>query len=534
MQSVSPLAAEPQATRRSSPVLEKLAATQHQLRACRRVRVFTELALVELCLAAILVFADWMWELDTTVRAGGLIALAAVAVLFLVRRLFIPQQALLRPAVAARVESQFPELGQRVRTTLEYLEPTRETAPASHRLVEALRADTDRRTQELDFQRVISWKRVWALLAGLAALVIVTLTLLVGNEELRIAAQRLLLIPVAYSELEVSPGSVTLRPGKEITIHAVVSGRPVAAANLLCRRNGSDDAWTRLALTQSEEEPSSGNGSGLWSTTLQDCQEDFEYRVAAGRMESPSYQVRMLVPLVLEKLEAVIEPPAYAHRQPQKTSEGNFTALEGSRARFQFTLNRSPEVARLVVYSGTEKEAKVQRPVPLQIDESVLTGQLAGLEKDLEYELTAETPDHMRLVSPRFHIRVQPDGKPTIKFVKPEEQIEVTPTTEVEMRVEAADDIGLSKVGIVYQVGNGPKQTIDLKAGAEQPLRVKAEALLALEDQQVNFRDGVTYYAFAEDNYPVHPHRVTTELQFIDIRPYKRSFQLVEGDSGGC
>ena len=38
----------------------------------------------------------------------------------------------------------------------------------------------------------------------------------------------------------------------------------------------------------------------------------------------------------------------------------------------------------------------------------------------------------------------------------------------------------------------------------------------------------MTYYAFAEDNRPDRPQRTTTDLQFIDIRPYKRSYQLLE------
>ena len=42
------------------------------------------------------------------------------------------------------------------------------------------------------------------------------------------------------------------------------------------------------------------------------------------------------------------------------------------------------------------------------------------------------------------------------------------------------------------------------------------------------FREAVSYCAFVEDNYPGGPHRVTTELQFIDIRPYQRAYQVLK------
>ena len=96
------------------------------------------------------------------------------------------------------------------------------------------------------------------------------------------------------------------------------------------------------------------------------------------------------------------------------------------------------------------------------------------------------------------------------------------------MKIEATDDFGLSAVGIVYQVGSGPKQTLLLRRDPAQPTSLKAEAVLALEDHEITFQDSVTYYAFAEDNHPNSPQRTTTELQFIDIRPYKRSYQLLE------
>ena len=59
--------------------------------------------------------------------------------------------------VAAELEDEFPELGQRVRTVVEYAAPAAAAVPASPGLLKALARDTDRRTAQLDFQRLVPW-----------------------------------------------------------------------------------------------------------------------------------------------------------------------------------------------------------------------------------------------------------------------------------------------------------------------------------------------------------------------------------------
>ena len=62
-----------------------------------------------------------------------------------------------RAGSAARVEAHFPDLGQRLRTVVEYAEPAPDTVPASPGLLKALNRDTDRRVSGLDFRVLIPW-----------------------------------------------------------------------------------------------------------------------------------------------------------------------------------------------------------------------------------------------------------------------------------------------------------------------------------------------------------------------------------------
>jgi hypothetical protein len=515
-------------------LVARLEATRRGMRRCRQVRILLRTAIAVLLLAGLLAAADWLWVLSSDVRAAGLLAPGMLSAAGLLRALLAGRRGPERGDVATLVERYFPDLGQSVRTTLEYVEPSPDTAPATPGLVRALTQDTDRRTRSLPLRKLVPWRSLRLPAACLAALVLAFAALLVWYPELRTTPLRLVLLPAQYTNLEVAPGDCTLRAGGDCTVQATVSGRPVSNVDLFCRPLETSE-WTAVALAPPDAP--SGKVLGRLETTLRDCRQDLEYRVVAGPVESPVYRLTVLRPLALEKIEAAVEPPAYTRKPLTVVPEGNFTVLEGSRVRFHFTLDRPPAEAllRLSVGDGSPK-SPASKPIalPLHIEGAELTGELAAVEKDLVYEIHARAADGMELEPARFRIGVQPDRKPSVRFLHPREQIEVTPIAEVRLHVQAADDLGLAKVGIVYQVGNGPGKTLYLADLPAQPATHTAEVVLALEEHPLTFQDAIGYYAFAEDNRPGRPQRAVTELQFIDIRPFKREYQFVKGGSGSC
>ncbi|MBI3861502.1 MAG: hypothetical protein HY290_06370, partial [Planctomycetia bacterium] len=124
------------------------------------------------------------------------------------------------------------------------------------------------------------------------------------------------------------------------------------------------------------------------------------------------------------------------------------------------------------------------------------------------------------------------------------EALEVHTLAEVLMRLRARDDFGLTKAGIVFQVNNEEEHTLlkqdfeEALAEAEKeaangklpPPRTQAvlEKLLPLEHFELTARDSVTYYAFAEDNFPGGARRAESDLRFIDIRPFRRQYKLAD------
>ena len=93
---------------------------------------------------------DWMWVVPRVGAATGLARLCRPGGLRARFGLVGPTAA---AEAAADAEGRFPELGQRLRTVLQYADPAQNRVPASPGLLEALvRRDRSRRPQRSTFE----------------------------------------------------------------------------------------------------------------------------------------------------------------------------------------------------------------------------------------------------------------------------------------------------------------------------------------------------------------------------------------------
>lgn len=526
----------------AADLVRRVEATRQDWRRMLWIHAVLRAALAILVGAGVSALADWLWVLETPTRLGVWIVGIIVFLLLAARWRLASQAAASPQRAAAEIENAFPDLGQRVCTTLEYAAPTPTTMPAWPSLVTALSRETSERTRGIDFQQVVPWRSLLRPAAALAGLVLVSLILLAASPAARIAAARLFFVPVHYTQLAVEPGNHEVKAGTDVAVRAIVSGRPVRRVELLHRKADSQQDWTAVSLLPEPKpgESAAATVTGTLEKTLHDCQENLEYRVVAGPVASDIFRLNVLHPLILKSFHAQIEPPAYTRQKPSVVEQTigdagtiqDLRVIEGSRVRLQFTLDRAPQTAelRLTATAADASSPATTETLPLTQAESdpSLGWHLASVTRELEAELRAKAADGMELEPQKFRIRVRLDRQPTVRFVRPDEQLEVTPSTEIPMEVASSDDFGLSQVGIVYQIGSGPKKTLHLDKLAEQPVTLATLATLYLEEHPLTFQDAVSYHAFAEDNYPGGPHRVTTDLRFIDIRPYKRSFQVLK------
>jgi hypothetical protein len=171
------------------------------------------------------------------------------------------------------------------------------------------------------------------------------------------------------------------------------------------------------------------------------------------------------------------------------------------------------------------------------------------LNEDRNYSVVAEAEDGTRLPKNKYRIRVREDQPPQVSIEEPDDAVEVHTLAELLMRIRVGDDYGLSKAGLIFQVNN--EQEIPLigqdfaavvaavkdsaneaaPTGTVSPTTQAAlEKVLPLEFFELTQKDSVMYFAFAEDNRPDSPQRTETDMRFIDIRPFKRTYQVIDPD----
>jgi hypothetical protein len=490
------------------------------------------LAMIVLVAAAMLgtaAFVDYFFELPWPARAG-VFGVGVAAVAFLAAKwVFAPARVWRWSKVAAELEGLFPRLGQRLRTAAQHGH-----RPADHlrrdgvspSLVAALELETAEKVKPLPLEAGLPARP--ALLAAVAAAICIGLVALPAarNDEWRTAWNRAVLSPAPYSTLTAEPSAEAVTEGQDVEVRAALTGRARPAAVLHVREVG-EPAWREETMDAAD---------GGFVARLSRLRNTIELFVTAGPERTAARPIVVRHPLKIAGIRAEVTSPSYTGVAPAAHESGSFSAVQGSVAKLRFELDQPPVSAALVVSEPGASRAPSRR-IELAVTDRVLSAELP-LAADMEYTVEGRDADGMPVWPNKHRIRVTPDHPPAVWFDTPSEGFEVHTLAEVLMRARAKDDFGLTKLGIVFQVNNEEERELVLMDIREPMQReAKAEQVLMLEQFLLTQKDCVAYYAFAEDNRPGTPQRATTELRFIDIRPFQRIYRLVDvpedGDGGG-
>jgi hypothetical protein len=477
-------------------------------------------AVAAAALVAAATAADYFFELSWPARAGLAAVCTAVVAVLAVRWIVRPARAWNRARVAAELEGLFPRLGQRLRTATQHGgRPDEELLRdgVTPGLVVALEEETAQKAKPLPFQAALPVRPALVWTAAALCCVGVLAVPALRDPEWQTALRRVTLAPVPYTSLSASASATVVDEGGEVEVRATLSGRARPAVVLHVREAGESD-W-RQETMDAEDGDFTARLSNLRATT--------EFFVAAGADRTPVQQVVVRHPLKFVKTRVEVTAPAYTGVALATHDSGSFSAIQGSTARIQFELDRAAAAATLVVKDPAKPTAPPRR-VEMTVHDQHVWAELP-LTADVEYVVEARDAAGMPTVANRHRVRVTADQPPMVWFDTPAESMEVHTLAEVVMRARARDDFGITKIGIVVQVNNEEERTLVLQdVGQPCQREALAEQVLMLEQFLLTQKDCVAYYAFAEDNRPDAAQRTTTELRFIDIRPFKRTYRLID------
>ncbi len=471
-------------------------------------------------LLAVSAVVDYIFELPWLARAASAAGFSVLLVTLAVRWIVRPARTWNRVRVASELEGLFPRLGQRLRTATQHggrpdQELVREgVAPG---MVAALEAETAEKFKPLPYQAALPGRPalVWAVVA--LCFLVALLAPALYDSEWQIALRRVLLAPGAYSNLSVSPSATTVDEGADVEIRATLFGRARPELVLHARQAGESD-WTPQTMDASD---------GEFIARLPNLRATTEFFIAAGPERTPVQHIVVRHPLKLVSTHIEVTPPAYTGLAPAKHENGSFSAVQGSMARIQFTFDREPVAATLIVKDPAKLTVSPRR-IEMAVQNHRVWAELP-LTADIEYTVEASDADGLPAVTNQHRVRVTADQPPTVWFDSPSESLEVHTLAEVLLRTHAKDDFGITKIGIAFQINNEEERTLILQdVGQPHQRDTSAEQILMLEQFLLTQKDCVAYYAFAEDNRPNTPQRTTTELRFIDIRPFQRVYRLID------
>ena len=320
----------------------------------------------------------------------------------------------------------------------------------------------------------------------------------------------------------VQPGNATVSRGADASVTARLRGFEAGLVELAVRAEG-DSTFDHLPMAAS---PDGGFGYLLF-----DLEQRTEYYVEAAGVRSPTFVLDVAELPYARGLDLELVFPSYTGL-PARTVEdgGDVAALRGTRVRVVVTPT-IPVTGGGIVVDGAP-------PIALAPDSAA--GTLAGeftVRRDGVYHIVLDGPGGAAVeASPRYVVDAMSDGPPIVSVTKPGRDERATAIDEVYVEARAEDDYGIGVLTLHWAVNGGEERTEALYGGRGSLKEVSAGRTFYLEEYGLEPGDLVAYWVTASDNDEVDGRkRATSDIYFVQIRPFQRNFQAQEqgGQPGG-
>ena len=448
-------------------------------------------------------------------------------------------------ALALYVEEKFPDLEQRLLTSIEFSriegEPLKGgVSPAFvEQLIKDARSHVELQRQEVE--RVGSPRESFiAMAAGLAACLALGL-LLQESAQMRQAAQRLAwpfaseqradispaALPIA---LIVEPGDIELQRGSPLTFTARVENAQPGALTLRLQDDRLN--WRDYPMVLDAAD----TGGATFSYYLPAVLKDSVYLVslAGDEQTSRQYQISLYDLPNVEQIDVALDFPAYTGEEDRiEIDGGDIVAAEGTEVSLTITFNKPLASAELQFADAGSTSGEGYVNSSLTIDGLKATARFT-VKGDGVYRLSATDLQGLQSDAPLdYYIRAIEDQPPQLTLRRPGADQDVMPLEEVVIEVDASDDYGLSEFVLNYAVVGAGDSVVNFLP-AEPVRSAQGSTLLYLEDMEVEPGDFVSYYLTLADNNALYgPSEVVSDIYFLEVIPTDQEFRRSQQQGGG-
>ena len=448
-------------------------------------------------------------------------------------------------ALALYVEEKFPDLEQRLLTSIEFSQIEGEPLKAGvspafvEQLIKDARSHVELQRQEVE--RVGSPRESFiAMAAGLAACLALGL-LLQESAQMRQAAQRLAwpfaseqradispaALPIA---LIVEPGDIELQRGSPLTFTARVENAQPGALTLRLQDDRLN--WRDYPMVLDAAD----TGGATFSYYLPAVLKDSVYLVslAGDEQTSRQYQISLYDLPNVEQIDVALDFPAYTGEEDRiEIDGGDIVAAEGTEVSLTITFNKPLASAELQFADAGSTSGEGYVNSSLTIDGLKATARFT-VKGDGVYRLSATDLQGLQSDAPLdYYIRAIEDQPPQLTLRRPGADQDVMPLEEVVIEVDASDDYGLSEFVLNYAVVGADDSVVNFLP-AEPVRSAQGSTLLYLEDMEVEPGDFVSYYLTLADNNALDgPSEVVSDIYFLEVIPTDQEFRRSQQQGGG-
>lgn len=239
---------------------------------------------------------------------------------------------------------------------------------------------------------------------------------------------------------------------------------------------------------------------------------DFKYRIKAGDARSDWHDVRVVPAPRIIQAQLSLQYPEYQKRPMETVEALTLTVPEGTKVKWQLTLDQPIEKAQLHRDGVASLDLEVRNDGrQVLVEESVIASRgyhFSWVEKKHAFSFE----------SPRYFLQVSADAAPRIEYITPSSNVFAMLDRQLDFAVRAQDDHGIAVTNITYRVNLRPEKTVTLATpirSTEGEQRVDWDYRKEIPDLQIG--DSVSFIIEIADNYPgaEGAHRVRTDTRRI-------------------
>ena len=496
---------------------------------------------------------DWLMPLPSFVRIALLTVGVGVTGYLLYKYLVQPLRAALTLRdIALNVEQNHPDLEDRLVSAIEF--GNREaTDPIEAHMLQRLLEDTTQRVKSIDFKATVDHSRTRKHV-GIAALVVVgcCVLALLFPTELRTSLLRVLVPwektePVLTTKLTVEPGNARILRGRSLPIHVTVTGKSAEKVVLTYENvQQQETATAETKATQQQinmlQNPDDKRG---FAYEIFNIDADIEYYVVANETTSERYTVEVFEMPKVTEISVAYTYPDYTRLKPVvQTGTGDIQAVVGTQAEIRLTTNKAIQTATFFQRGDVKQGDPKVVSTPMVISNGSTLMTTIDVTTDGTYTVELLCIDGFNNEIPiEYTIKAIPDAVPEVVIKEPGRDIKTTKLGEVEIIAEATDDYGVAELKLIYRVGSNELQELVMESsdplvesGAVDVVQrrvAEGRYTFYLEEFDVEPGDIISYYAHATDNNTLTgPGEASSDIYFIEIRPFNENFQEMEAESG--